>query len=88
MRAAAHLPPLPHTVNPDPNLSQVSVRDSLFVGQSRPEVCSICTQPGEPGCAPKLSKKSYNQVRNLVCHSTESSTSSSGCSFLPLFGIF
>lgn len=43
--------------------TQVRVRDSLFIGQSRPEVCTMCTQISDPGCAPKLSRQSYNKVR-------------------------
>eukprot|EP00983_Pelagomonas_calceolata_P051365 1142377-Pelagomonas_calceolata.AAC.11 len=41
---------------------EVHVEDSLFIGQSRPEICTMCAQSGDPGCAPKLSRQSYNQV--------------------------
>ncbi len=41
---------------------QVLVRNSLFVGHSRPEVCTMCTTMGQSGCPPKPSDKSYNQV--------------------------
>ena len=49
-------------VSPHAACVQVRVEDSLFVGQSRPEVCTMCAQAGDPGCAPKLSSQSYNQV--------------------------
>lgn len=43
-------------------IKQVSHTGGVFSGTTHPEVCTICTKPGDAGCHPYLSTKSYNQL--------------------------
>eukprot|EP00798_Chlamydomonas_sp_ICE-L_P008885 gene8886-3764_t len=40
---------------------EVLVQGGVFAGQTGPEVCAMCIKKSDPGCAPKVSSKSYNQ---------------------------
>lgn len=67
---AISLPPFLHLYLSQTNSMEAQLHftlsDSVFIGQSRPDLCSLCASMSssyrDPGCPTALSSQSYNQV--------------------------